>query len=318
MRAPDAKPDDTVHVAVPVAGGAALGFILGGPPGAFLGAAGAWVIDRVARGANMLPETQMLAQCREIIAAEIEVFEKGATVQVTSEIPPTDNIPIQNPQQWLRIPDVICVFIDMKDSTRLSAATHDKATAAAYQLYTGGAVRLLDSFEPAYIDVRGDGAFALFNKGQEHRALVAAVTFKTFAHEIVVKKIKQETGQDIGSHIGIDQKTVLVRKIGMKKVEGRADRQNEVWAGKPVNMAAKLASLSADNEIFVSERFWTRLSDERAVMSCGCGKDGKRDPLWAEKDVSGDPRFDFGKAYVLKSVWCPKHGAEYAEGLLRV
>jgi hypothetical protein len=151
VRAPDAKPDDTVHVAVPVAGGAALGFILGGPPGAFLGAAGAWVIDRVARGANMLPETQMLAQCREIIAAEIEVFEKGATVQVTSEIPPTDNIPIQNPQQWLRIPDVICVFIDMKDSTRLSAATHDKATAAAYQLYTGGAVRLLDSFEPAYI-----------------------------------------------------------------------------------------------------------------------------------------------------------------------
>ena len=206
----------------------------------------------------MLPDTQLLLQCRDIISAELEVFDKGAAVQVRNDIPETSDIPIQNSQAWLRIPDVICVFIDMKDSTKLSAATHDKETAAAYQLYTGGAVRLLDNFGPAYIDVRGDGAFALFNKGQEHRALVAAVTFKTFAREIAVKRIKELTGQQVGSHIGIDQKTVLVRKIGMKRIDGRTDRQNEVWAGKPVNMAAKLSAMSDDDQILASDRFHNR------------------------------------------------------------
>jgi class 3 adenylate cyclase len=305
-------------VAASVLTGAGAGLLLGGPAGAIFGAVAGLGIDKLARGDGMLPDTQMLAQCREIIKGELEVFNKGASVQVMNDIPETSAIPIQNPQAWLRIPDVICVFVDMKDSTKLSAATHDKETAAAYQLYTSGAVRLLDSFSPAYIDVRGDGAFALFNKGQEHRALVAAVTFKTFAREIVVKKIKELTGQDIGSHIGIDQKTVLVRKIGMKRVDGRTDRQNEVWAGKPVNMAAKLAAMSEHDEILASERFWRSLTHECAKLSCGCGKDGNREPLWAEKDVTGDPRFDFTKAYVLKSIWCTKHGAEYAESLLRV
>jgi class 3 adenylate cyclase len=147
---------------------------------------------------------------------------------------------------------------------------------------------------------------------------VAAVTFKTFAHEIAVKKIKLATDQDVGCHIGIDQKTVLVKKVGMKRAGGRTDRQNEVWAGKPVNMAAKLASLTDQNELLASDRFVVRLSDARATMSCGCGNKGISNPLWSERDLSGDPRFDFKKAFLLRSIWCAEHGTEYANGLLRI
>lgn len=299
-------------------GAAILGGVVAGPLGALAFGAGSLAIGRLLKEESMLPEAQMLAQCRDVIASEVAIFDRGAQVQLAEEIPDTDAIPIQDAQQWLKVPDVICVFVDMKDSTRLSATAHDKATASAFQLFTGGAVRLLNSFEPAYIDVRGDGAFALFNKGSEHRALVAAVTFKTFAHEIAVKKIKERTNQEVGCHVGIDQKTVLVRKLGMKKVGGRTDRQNEVWAGKPVNMAAKLASMSEHNQIVVSDRFHGRLSDEHALVSCGCGKNGQRDALWSELDLSKDTRFDFSKAHVLRSNWCVKHGLAYADALLRV
>ena len=39
--------------------------------------------------------------------------------------------------------------------------------------------------------------------------------------------------------VGIDQGMLLVRQLGLK-----GTKRNEVWAGKPVNMAAKLSSVA--------------------------------------------------------------------------
>jgi hypothetical protein len=74
----------------------------------------------------------------------------------------------------------------------------------------------------------------------------------------------------VGCHLGIDQETALVRKLGLKQYADRTDRQNEVWAGKPVNMAAKLASISEDDELLVSERFFKNIQHELVIKSCGC------------------------------------------------
>lgn len=128
--------------------------------------------------------------------------------------------------------------------------------------------------------------------------------------------MKTKTGLDVGYHIGIDQKTLLVRKIGHKMVQGRTDRQNEVWAGKTVNMSAKLASVS-DSDVLVSERFYENLTDPRATHSCGCNGDGVIHPLWAKVDVRPKQLFDFDFAYSLTSNWCKTHGSEYCEGLLK-
>ena len=91
------------------------------------------------------------------------IYAKERKITVHKQIPDTTAIPLDNQVHWLRIPDVICVYVDMLASTRLSAVKYDTSTAGAYQLFTGTAVRLLAAFEPPYIDVRGDGAFALFN-----------------------------------------------------------------------------------------------------------------------------------------------------------
>ncbi|GAH02494.1 unnamed protein product, partial [marine sediment metagenome] len=160
-----------------------------------------------------------------------------------------------------------------------------------------------------------DGVFTLFDQDQPYTALAAAVTFKTFAKEVFVPKIKERTGISVGSHIGIDQKAVLVRKIGLRRHDSRTDRQNEVWAGKPVNMAAKLASISYDGELLASDRYFSKLKDKHALYSCGC-PDGVNKSLWEEKDLTDDSRFDFDTAYSLTSKWCSKHGREYCEFIL--
>lgn len=272
----------------------------------------------------MIEESQLPNRFRTVIDEQIEIYKKGRSITVRNSIPDTTEIPKENPSLWLKIPDVVCVYVDMMNSTKLSAATHDNTTASAYQLFTETAVRLFHAFDAPYIDVRGDGAFALFNQNQCYRALAAAVTFKTFASKIFVPYIREKTEVEVGTHIGIDQKTVLVRKVGLKRAQERSDRQNEVWAGKPINMAAKLASISNDGELLVSERFYENVPHELVRMSCGCSTTstsrvvGEKTPLWTEVDVEEDDRFDFSKAYRLGSIWCATHGNEYCEGILKL
>lgn len=267
----------------------------------------------------MLARNQLPAVLRSIVDEQVQLHGRPRTVTQVDTIPDTGQIPIEDPTQWLRIPSIIAVFVDMKGSTQLSAATKDKETAGAYQLFTGTAVRLFDELDSPYIDVRGDGVLALFDGGRPHRALAAAVTFKTFASEVFVPTMLAATGIQLGAHIGIDRKTVLVRKIGLKRRGNRTDRQNEVWAGKPVNMAAKLSGLAAPGELLVSDRFLVTLRNEKALNSCGCvagQPTSKRTPLWSQIDLRGNSLFDFTTAYKLLSVWCQNHGAQYCSDLI--
>ncbi len=263
----------------------------------------------------MIADNQLPDSLRQVIDAQVAIYKQPPQITVRNHIPDTKVIPLDNPKYWLKIPDVICLFVDMKGSTQFSATTHDKKTANAYQLFTETAVRLFHEFDSSYIDLKGDGVLALFNSDQPYTAFAAAITFKTFAQSEFVPKILDDTGLTVGSHLGIDQKTVLVRKLGLKRHGDRTDRQNEVWAGKPVNMASKLSSMSENNELLVSERFFKNIQHELVLQSCGC-PDNQKNHLWSKKDVSEDSRFDFETAYSLTSNWCKTHGKEYCEAIL--
>ena len=264
-----------------------------------------------------ITETQMPERLRVVIDEQLGVYDQGTSIEAVESIPDTTDIPIEDPKRWLRIPDVVCVYVDMRNSTKLSAESHDRTTAGAYQLFSGTAVKLFSAFEAPYIDVRGDGVLALFDGSQPYRALAAAVTFKTFATDEFSPAIAEATDLELDAHIGIDQKTVLVRKLGFKRYRGRSDRQNEVWAGKPVNMAAKLASAASEGELLASDRYFANLKDEHAVQSCDCG--GTKADLWTEvpvADLGLEEIVDFEAAWRLKSRWCPTHGNEYCEAIL--
>lgn len=265
----------------------------------------------------MLTDTQVPVWVKEVADDQLNIYKQGRSIQDVNYIPDTSQIPIENQSHWLKIPDVVCVFVDMKGSTQLSASQHDRGTAGAYQLFTGAAVWLFHAFDTPYVDVRGDGVFGLFNADQVYRAIVAAVTFKTYVREVFTPQIKTDTGLTIGAHIGIDQKTVLVRKLGLKRHGGRSDRQNEVWAGKPINMASKLAAMGGSDELLVSDRYFDCVTDQHVRKSCGCGSEtGEKRDLWTERDLTEDPKFDFCTAYCLESRWCRTHGKEYCEHIL--
>jgi class 3 adenylate cyclase len=265
----------------------------------------------------MISEDQLPDNFSKIIDEQVEVYGKGRSVQLRNKIPDTTQIPIENPTHWLKIPNVICVFVDMMGSTKLSASNHDESTAGAYQLFTRTAVRLFSEFEAPYIDVRGDGVLALFDEDQTYRAIAATITFKTFSELVFTPIIKKKTDLEIKAHYGIDQSTVLVRKIGFKRHRGRSDRQNEVWAGKPVNMAAKLAGISNGSEILVSDRFFKNIDNDLVLNSCGC-PDGKKVNLWSEINLSTDERFNFDTAFSNSSYWCKTHGEEFCERILNL
>jgi len=263
----------------------------------------------------MIEENQIPSRYKRIIDDELSIFKNSVSVTSRNSIPDTSQIPIENPSHWLKIPDVVCVFVDMIGSTKLSASNHQNSTAKAYRLFSSTAVRLFSEFEASYIDLKGDGVFALFDANQVHRALAAAVTFKTFAKEEFVPKVRKDTDLEIGFHGGIDQKTVLVRKVGFKRHKGRTDRQNEVWAGKTVNMSSKLAAKAGPNGLAISERYFESLTAEEALRSCGC-PDGDKVDLWDEVELEDDPNFDFKTYYRLTSCWCAEHGSDYCKRIL--
>ena len=204
----------------------------------------------------------------------------------------------------------------MIGSTLLSAERHTKTCAKVYHLFSETVARIFHDFESPYIDIQGDGVFALFNSDQVNRSLASAVTVKTFIEDYFEPQVRDMARY--GAQIGIDQGTVLVRKIGLK-FTNRSDRQNELWAGKTVNMAVKLSSKANRGELIVSDRYFSKIRGEMALRSCGCSCDGRSVPkenLWTEIDVSSDDRLDFNKAYLLKSIWCSRHGQEYCSAIL--
>jgi len=258
----------------------------------------------------------------------LELYDQGITAFASpAELESRDSIPTRESDypltgtKWLKINGVICVFLDMKNSSQLTADYNVRDAASIYQSFVDTGVRILDIFGASYIDVRGDGAFGLFDRNLPYHALAAAVSFKTFVEDYLLPIAKERfEGIDIGAHIGIDQNEVLlVKRIGLKNQEGETDKQNEVWAGKTVNMSAKLASIGQRGEMVVSPRFYARIQNRYALSSCECHGDpvtGKPKSLWEKRDVSNDHRFDFTYCWVMKTHWCDQVGEGYMGYLL--
>lgn len=251
---------------------------------------------------------------QDIVENNLELARERFSHTIKNKIPIDGKFPMDNHKHWLKIPDVICVFTDMIGSTQLTASTSENTTTKAYFLFTQTITQIFHHYGASYIDIQGDGVFGLFNKGEEYKAFVCAITIKTAIQENILPKIEDITSKKVGLHIGIDQKSVLVKNLGFRKVNDREDRKDAVWAGKPINMAAKLSSMSKAKELLVSDRYFKRIQNELVTLSCGCNNGNPSDEkatLWEEIDVSDEEKFDFDVAWKLSSIWCELHGLEY-------
>ena len=129
----------------------------------FSGALGR-LADKAAEAIGLRPDS-----VQAIIDDETRILRDAVGVTRRNSIPPTNEIPLQNPSTWLEIPDVIACFVDMEGSTKLSATTHPRTTAKAYRYFTNTAIRIFDDFEADYIDVRGARVRAFQQRPAAHR-----------------------------------------------------------------------------------------------------------------------------------------------------
>jgi hypothetical protein len=91
--------------------------------------------------------------------------------------------------------------------------------------------------------------------------------------------------------------------------------QEEVWAGKAVNYAAKAAQCADRKEMWVTGSVWDRLEgNDYITYSCSCGT-GPSPSIWEDVDIDRLPEGEeYGRK--LKSTWCVKHGDEFCNAIL--
>ena len=167
-----------------------------------------------------------------------------------------------------------------------------------------------------FFDIKGDGAFGIYEgENAAFKALAAAVTFKSFFENHIRPKFK-DIYPNFNCKIGIHQDKILVKKIGI-----RGDN-NEVWAGRVVNNAAKLSSLSKSIReknmidpsyaiLVISEKIYPILHEkyDHAVMSCHhdlkTWKPGNPiQNVWHEFDISQTDEVLGDRVYYTTSSWC--------------
>ena len=231
---------------------------------------------------------------------------------------------------WFQVPQVTSVFADLKGSTLLNTRHGTEVVARAYTYFIRGMSVIFNKFSVGYVDIQGDGIFGLFSgKGAIFRSAACAITMRTLVEQDIADRFKKDasTNWKLTVGIGIDQGKVLVRQLGLKSLE-----TNEVWAGNPVNMAAKLSSLAEPNQISVSDRVFNSYQKisklrRRALMRwCGCGngtkghglddKVGATMNLWKTTPAPNDLGLDFDTVHRLNSAWCKIHGAEFCEAIV--
>ena len=249
------------------------------------------------------------------------------------KIETAEGVPDQGPVTggvWLQIPEVTAVFADIKGSTALNNQLGPKVAIRAYTLFNRAMVATLTGFQARYVDVQGDAVFGLFSgRGSRFMAAAAAITMKTLVETAVADRFRQYgDGQwKMAAGIGVDRGHLLVRQLGI-----RGTGMNEVWAGTPVNTAAKLSSAAGRNEVVVSERVFSDYENSaklrrRALMrGCGCRGDvrgrgldlsaNEAERLWRQDSVPGNLGLDFDHIHRLRKPWCPTHGAEFCEAVV--
>ena len=272
----------------------------------------------------------MLEQVYSDVCKQVD-DQRNLGIQITR----VNDVPESGPANkglWNEIPQVSAVFVDMKNSTALNTSGHQLVDAArTYTYFVRAMAVIFERFSARYVDIQGDGLFGLFSgKGSLFEATACAITMKTYIMSQLADQLNNENSTDwkLAAGIGIDKGRLLVRRLGL-----RGKSQNEVWAGTPVNTAAKLSSLAESNQLVVSDRVFNEFSRasklrKRAIIwSCGCdspaivgrgldAEEGTTGCLWKKDAAPDNLGLDFTNLYRLDSKWCDTHGIEFCEAIV--
>ena len=239
-----------------------------------------------------------------------EVEDWGGSLDVST-------LPI-TARRWIKVPDIVAVVADLKNSTKLGTGKWAASTASIYQAGTGGIVDVFNKFGADFIQIQGDGAFALFWGDMRYeRAMCSGITIKTFSVDLVSRLEKKwPTMAETGFKVGVASGRVLVKRIGTPR---NPAEQEPIWAGKPVNYAAKSAQSADRHELIVTGSVWDKVEpNDYLAISCGCGTGGKPSTgIWSDMTIERLPEDNPEReGRCLTAAWCKIHGAEYCAAVM--
>lgn len=244
-------------------------------------------------------------------------FERMPSVVLKDENFDVTKLPVDKPE-WHRLTDLVAVMFDLKSSTNLEKGRKPASTASIYDAGIGGVVQILNSFNADFVDIQGDGGFGLFwGERRYERAMCAAISMHTFSDDFEEQLVaKWSEAPSTGFKVGIASGPILAKRVGLAR---HLDMQEPVWAGRPVNYAAKAAQQTDPGKTLVTGSVWDAVSsNDYIAFSCGCNEGvegGTPSFLWEERTLDKIPDAEkYGQ--VLKSGWCVNHGEEFCNAIL--
>jgi len=219
-------------------------------------------------------------------------------------------------RRWIKLNDVVAVVADLKNSTKLGTGKKAASTASIYQSATGGVVNIYDTFDADFIQIQGDGAFALFwGDLRYERAACAGITVKTFSLDLAAQiQKKWESTPETGFKVGVASSRILVKRIGTPR---NPAQQEPVWAGKAVNYAAKAAQGADRHNMVITGTVWDHFEkNDYLAFSCSCPP-GPSLGIWENTTIDRLPDDDpDAQGRVLVAGWCSVHGSDYCDAIM--
>ena len=205
-------------------------------------------------------EIEMLTKAISKIVST-EVLEKS----ISEHLPLTDELPDTNK---IYNEKISVLFVDMRDSTKLSDEFSKEQIVKIYRSYIRTIVQAIRYSGGVVRDFMGDGVLAIFtddeNGKSEDKAVYAARYIATVIDKILNPVLDKEIKYRISCGIGIHTGEISLSKVGMKGKEHNEDVENEfgiAWIGNITNMACKFSGAVECEQIFICTSTYCNLSD---------------------------------------------------------
>jgi class 3 adenylate cyclase len=146
-----------------------------------------------------------------------------------------------------------CVlYVDMRDSTKISAAKRPATLAKIYSSFVRSMIAAAGYYKGHVRNIIGDRVMVVFDK--EHcfeKAIYTAILMNSISKHILNKRIRDI---DFRCGIGIDYGKMLIAKAGaVRRGAEKEFYRSLVWLGKPANVASRLTDIANKTTTTVTE-----------------------------------------------------------------
>lgn len=250
---------------------------------------------------------------RAKILATIEKKNKDTSVEIMPSFNFND-IKI-DANIWKGLENVVVVFADLKDSTKLAYEKDEFKDGKFIDASISALKEAFDYFDPIYMQFQGDGGYGIYyGEYAYERAVAAAISVHTYNDHL-----PSEYHSKTGFKVGVASGKTLIKKSGQR---GVPEHQTLIWSGIPINYAAKCVSAceSVGDTIITGDVLEHITRNEFLLYSCGHNTDGLESPIspvWKSFTIESIS-FDKinSKGAKVSGRWCSKveeHGFDYLD-----